>query len=223
MEGLALDHLLLRAALAFLLGGLIGYERTYHGRPAGFRTHILVCLASTLLMAWASSTVTGSASDTLRMAQGLMTGIGFLGAGVIVKEKLTVRGLTTAASIWMTAALGILVGAGDLRGGVVAALLTLATLLVLRGLERIIPTLHYANLAVTIPHQGGIPEEELGRLISSLGIVVSARQLEHMERGGATQFEFSINTRRRKNFRLLCERLGKAEGVSGFTLKLAEI
>ena len=100
-----------------LAGGLIGLERSFHGRPAGFRTHALVCLASALLM-----TVTAFQSvwipeadlelfrtDPTRMAQGIMTGIGFLGAGVIFKEGLNVRGLTTAASIWITAAIGILV------------------------------------------------------------------------------------------------------------------
>src|SRR5215467_6733307 len=111
----------LRVLMAIVLGGLIGMERTLHGRPAGFRTHALVCLASALLMmaavyqgrwmttADAIGTIT---SDPTRTAQGIMTGIGFLGAGVIFKEGLTVRGLTTAASVWVTAAIGILIGIG---------------------------------------------------------------------------------------------------------------
>ena len=83
---------------ALVIGAMIGFERSFHGRPAGFRTHALVCLASALLM------LVTIRADPTRMAQGIMTGIGFLGAGVIFKEGLTVRGLTTAASIWILSA-----------------------------------------------------------------------------------------------------------------------
>ena len=112
----------MRLASALAAGSLIGLERSVHGRPAGFRTHALVCLASALLMLvtayqweWLGVTAANEDSfrtDPTRMAQGIMTGIGFLGAGVIFKEGLTVRGLTTAASIWITAAIGILYGVG---------------------------------------------------------------------------------------------------------------
>ena len=111
-----------RVAGALVIGALIGFERTFHGRPAGFRTHSLVCIASAILMivtVYQSQWMTfvehdAIRTDPTRMAQGIMTGIGFLGAGVIFKEGLTVRGLTTAASIWITAAIGILVGIGFL-------------------------------------------------------------------------------------------------------------
>lgn len=99
------SHLL----VALVAGALIGYERSYQGRPAGFRTHTLVCMASAVLMlltvfqsTWFLASAEVVRVDPTRMAQGIMTGIGFLGAGVIVKEGATVRGLTTAASIWIT-------------------------------------------------------------------------------------------------------------------------
>src|SRR5262245_10348885 len=105
------DELVILGGLAgaILIGALIGLERTFHGRPAGFRTHALVCLASALLMCvtvyqmhWMTEVpIDTIRADPTRMAQGIMTGIGFLGAGVIFKEGLTVRGLTTAASIWV--------------------------------------------------------------------------------------------------------------------------
>src|SRR5207344_49798 len=104
---------------ALAAGALVGVERSYHGRPAGFRTHALVCTASSLLMLvtvyeahWVRAAADLVRLDPTRMAQGIMTGIGFLGAGVIMKEGLSVRGLTTAASIWITAAIGILAGVG---------------------------------------------------------------------------------------------------------------
>ena len=105
---------------AVAIGALIGLERSFHGRPAGFRTHALVSVASALLMLvtvyqneWMTQvSLEAIRTDPTRMAQGIMTGIGFLGAGVIFKEGLTVRGLTTAASIWVTSAIGILIGIG---------------------------------------------------------------------------------------------------------------
>src|SRR6267378_2097441 len=110
----------LHLVIALAAGGIIGLERSYHGRPAGFRTHALVCLSSCMLMVltvyqetWFSAYSLETISvDPTRMAQGIMTGIGFLGAGVIMKEGLTIRGLTTAASIWITAAIGIMIGVG---------------------------------------------------------------------------------------------------------------
>ena len=113
-----------RLAGALVIGAMIGFERTFHGRPAGFRTHALVCLASLLMLVtvyqlhWMTEVPLDTIrADPTRMAQGIMTGIGFLGAGVIFKEGLTVRGLTTAASIWITAAIGILVGIELLLAG----------------------------------------------------------------------------------------------------------
>src|SRR6266705_1521095 len=133
-----------RVLLALVLGGLIGMERTLHGRAAGFRTHALVCLASALLMMaavyqgrWMSTNVVGTITiDPTRTAQGIMTGIGFLGAGVIFKEGLTVRGLTTAASIWITAAIGIQVGIGFYFVAVLGAAATLVVLAFFLALER---------------------------------------------------------------------------------------
>src|SRR5512134_648077 len=153
-----LEHLL----VALGAGGLIGFERSYHGRPAGFRTHALVCVASSALMLvtmyqshWYPEAFAGRvALDPTRMAQGIMTGIGFLGAGVIFKEGLTVRGLTTAASIWVTAAIGILAGIGFYFPVVVTTLLTLLTLSLFRWIETMMPGQHYAHLEVRFSRNG---------------------------------------------------------------------
>jgi len=120
-----------RLVAALAAGGIIGLERSYRGRAAGFRTHSLVCLASSLLMLvtvyehqWFSAQSGARVVvDPTRMAQGIMTGIGFLGAGVIVKEGLSVRGLTTAASIWVTAAIGILIGVGFYLAALIATII----------------------------------------------------------------------------------------------------
>jgi putative Mg2+ transporter-C (MgtC) family protein len=137
---------------ALVIGAAIGFERTFHGRPAGFRTHALVCVASALLMLvtvyqshWMTETpIDAIRIDPTRMAQGIMTGIGFLGAGVIFKEGLTVRGLTTAASIWVTAAIGILVGIGFWFAAIVGAAAVLLVLAVFRFIEVRLPSEFYA-------------------------------------------------------------------------------
>jgi putative Mg2+ transporter-C (MgtC) family protein len=142
-------HLLAAAAA----GGCIGLERSFHGRPAGFRTHTLVCVSSSLLMLvtlyqwqWLPGIPLETIrTDPTRMAQGIMTGIGFLGAGVIFKEGLSVRGLTTAASIWTTAAIGILMGIGFYLAATVATLLVLGTLSAFRWIEQALPSQIYAH------------------------------------------------------------------------------
>src|SRR5512147_1158352 len=107
---------------AMLLGLVVGYERSYHGRAAGMRTYGLVCMASAALVVivgypayWYGGHVAPSAvayADPTRVIQGIVTGIGFLGAGVIMKDGFSISGLTTAASIWACAAIGIMVGVG---------------------------------------------------------------------------------------------------------------
>src|SRR6476660_1251561 len=164
----------LRIVGALLIGGMIGLERTFHGRPAGFRTHSLVSVASALLMLvtvyqsdWMTATpLEAIRTDPTRMAQGIMTGIGFLGAGVIFKEGLTVRGLTTAASIWMTAAIGILVGVGFWFPAALGVVLTLGMLSGFRRIELVMPTQYYAHLSVRFPRSMIMKEPELRALIA---------------------------------------------------------
>src|SRR6266566_9706963 len=147
--------MLARLLVALGAGAAIGFERSYHGRPAGFRTHALVCTASSLLMLvtvyeghWMRAASALVQLDPTRMAQGIMTGIGFLGAGVIIKEGLSVRGLTTAASIWITAAIGILVGIGFYFPAGIATILTLGTLSVFRWIEMKMPTQFHAHFSI---------------------------------------------------------------------------
>src|SRR6187397_2391530 len=157
-------HMLYRLLAAVAAGACIGYERSFHGRPAGLRTHVLVCLASAVLMLvtvyedlWVR--IPGEARlDPTRMAQGIMTGIGFLGAGVIVKEGLTIRGLTTAASIWITAAIGVLAGIGFYFPLVVSVILTLGVLSVFRWIETRMPAESYFHFDVRFARSSEMTE-----------------------------------------------------------------
>jgi putative Mg2+ transporter-C (MgtC) family protein len=137
-------------------GGLIGAEREFRASPAGFRTHILVALSSALLMLgavhqvqWLTDTpVDVIRIDPVRMAHGILTGIGFLCGGVIFREGVTVHGLTTAASLWTTSALGVLFGVGFYPLAIGATLATLFVLAAAGVTERLIPQKRLAELTI---------------------------------------------------------------------------
>jgi putative Mg2+ transporter-C (MgtC) family protein len=123
-DGAQMLRVAIRLAMAALLGGILGEQRERAGKPAGLRTHMLVALGSTLLVLFPREAGM-SPSDISRVIQGVATGIGFIGAGTILKrsEAAEVHGLTTAASVWLTAAIGLAVGAGPLWLPVAAAAL----------------------------------------------------------------------------------------------------
>jgi putative Mg2+ transporter-C (MgtC) family protein len=208
-------EILIHLSLAVLAGGLIGLERTYHGRPAGFRTHTLVCTASSLLMQltlyqWdflGGVPAEAVRIDPTRMAQGIMTGIGFLGAGVIIKDGLTVRGLTTAASIWITAAIGILIGVGFYFAALVATVLVFGTLSVFRWLELIVPAHYYARLQVRFRREATLDQDALHALITAHGFSVADLSYELKDEGKLFEYAMTIRTRERRNSRQLAETL----------------
>jgi putative Mg2+ transporter-C (MgtC) family protein len=159
MGGLSLVEadLMFRLVLAILLGGAIGLERESRGRPAGLRTHILVCMGATIIMI--ASTRMAILSQTLpsasriqvdpgRIAAGVVTGIGFLGAGAIIRIGDLVRGLTTAGCIWFVAALGITIGQGLYPLAIVSTILALGVLLALTQVERRIQPVVYRSIVV---------------------------------------------------------------------------
>jgi putative Mg2+ transporter-C (MgtC) family protein len=136
---------LAKLLLAAFLGGMIGLEREIHGRPAGFRTHLLVSLGSCLFVITSIQfyTLYGNFSgsqpvgvDPGRVAAQVVTGIGFLGAGAIIRERFSVRGLTTAACLWIAAAIGLCCGVGLFGISITVTLISLASLLFLKRVEK---------------------------------------------------------------------------------------
>jgi len=133
-------EIMFRLLLAGLLGGIIGYEREHTNRPAGFRTHILVCVGSALVMVTSEyifnkySALTNI--DPARLGAQVISGIGFLGAGTIIRDGFNVRGLTTAASLWAVSSVGIATGIGFYTGAVAATALIFLTLITLKRAEK---------------------------------------------------------------------------------------
>lgn len=132
-----LAHVLVRLVAATLLGAIVGLERERAGKPAGLRTHMLVTLG-TAVFVLACSGVGMSLEGLSRVIQGIVTGIGFIGAGSILKlsEERDVKGLTTAAGVWMTAAVGVAVGLGSLGVAILSTIFTLIILSLATQLER---------------------------------------------------------------------------------------
>ncbi len=128
-----------RLILAAVLSGIVGFEREFHGRAAGFRTHILLCVGSTLIMITSVhifDVYSGRTPiDPARLAAGVVTGVGFLGAGTIMRYKASVRGLTTAASLWVVTGIGLAVGSGLYFGSIVTTALAVITLMFFGRLE----------------------------------------------------------------------------------------
>ncbi len=166
---------LLRLFVAAALGGAIGVERELRERQAGLRTHLVVCVGAALFTLVGAYAFTGPNTDPSRIAAQIVTGIGFLGAGAIIRQGLSVRGLTTAATLWLVAAIGMAAGAGYWDGALIATLGALVTLgplrvVAFRILSRYRPALD--RLLVEIP-AGGSPvpvieaiERHGGRLVS---------------------------------------------------------
>jgi putative Mg2+ transporter-C (MgtC) family protein len=214
---------------ALVAGGVVGMERSYHGRPAGFRTHTLVCLASSLLMLltvyqtrWVPPSVGDSIRlDPTRMAQGIATGIGFLGAGVIFKEGLTVRGLTTAASIWITSAIGTLIGVGLFFPAFAATLLTLFVLTLFRRLEMMVPVHFYAHHVVRFAREMVMPEERLRALLHEHGFRISSMSYRLAADGKYFEYRMAIRTVDERNVSRLAQALNSQEGVREFVISPA--
>jgi putative Mg2+ transporter-C (MgtC) family protein len=218
-------EMLLRIFAAVVAGALIGYERSYHGRPAGFRTHTLVCTASSLLMLvtvyeahWVRVTADMVRLDPTRMAQGIMTGIGFLGAGVIIKEGLSVRGLTTAASIWMTAAIGILAGVGFYFPLAVSVVTTVGVLSVFRIIESRMPSQVYYHFEVRFARVGGMPKEALRQLVTQHGFSIANFSYRLDGEGRVRRHSMVIRSRDRTSAERLNDTLENTESVLEFRI-----
>ncbi len=220
-------HIAVHLLAAVLAGGIIGLERSYHGREAGFRTHTLVCLSSSLLMLvtlfqanWLPEAIAMDTirTDPTRMAQGIMTGIGFLGAGVIYKEDFSVRGLTTAASIWITAAIGILIGIGFYFPALFATFLALGTLSVFRRIQAHMPAQSYAHHFVCFDRDHTMPEDELRTLIAKHGFTIANMGYHIRSNGQLFEYRMLIRTDDVKNTACLAQTLRTFPQVREFRI-----
>jgi putative Mg2+ transporter-C (MgtC) family protein len=182
---------------ALVAGGVIGFEREYRSRPAGLRTHVLVALASALLMLaavhqvrWMSDTPAEVLRiDPVRMAHGVLTGVGFLCGGVIFQQGVSVHGLTTAASLWITSAIGTLFGVGLYGLAILGTVLAVVTLSAARLLDRTMPQKNFTEVAVRSRRETPLDEPELRALLAEYDL--KGERLNHCLHDGGAVFELA--------------------------------
>jgi putative Mg2+ transporter-C (MgtC) family protein len=221
---------------ALLLGLLVGYERSYHGRAAGMRTYGLVCMASCALTViagypafWYGGAAMGSMTghlppDPTRVIQGIVTGVGFLGAGVIMREGMNISGLTTAASIWSSSAIGILVGVGFYSAAILLTLLSASLMMWASNLEKALPSRPAVAIRMTFragftPHQGALEKIALAR-----GYEIAGGSLQIQSISAREEWRFvAISVNRNKGVPLaeLSRELSQFEGVEDYALSHA--
>lgn len=186
------DEMILRLVLSAILGGLIGLERETSNRPAGLRTHILVSLGSALLML--VSMYGFPDGDPARLAAQVVSGIGFLGAGTILREGNNVRGLTTAASLWVSGGIGLAIGNGMYTIGVFTGLFVLFALISLGFLEIRLGTSKYKNVRLTCIERIGLLAD-IGNIAAGNNTVVKDIRFikaEDVEEGDDSEHEIIV-------------------------------
>jgi putative Mg2+ transporter-C (MgtC) family protein len=218
------SEVLARLLLGAVLGGIIGFERQAHGRPAGFRTHLLVSTASVLIMIVSTEYYHLTAQnpefiriDPARIAAGAITGIGFLGAGVIIKTGLTVQGLTTAACLWVVSAIGLSIGSGLYLPAGIAFIITFLALWVLRKVEAKVPRLNYREL--TVVRQDISTGTDLTGLLSEMGFSMGRLSLEFDRTKKEQTLHITLSYRKKELIERLVKRLSEDDSIIKFQLR----
>lgn len=208
-------EILVKIIVSIILGGLIGLERERRNRPAGLRTHILVSLGSCLftISSIEFSKIYGSGVDPSRVAANIVTGVGFLGAGTIMKEGLTIKGLTTAATIWLSSAIGLTCGLGFYIPAILTTLLAYLVLIFVRVFEyerfkKYEENLKIFNVRVTDkPGQLG----KIGTIFGKYGIHIKNVKFERDEK--SLSIEFVVSVPQNIEIKDVCNELSKEEFV----------
>ncbi|HEX8405168.1 MAG TPA: MgtC/SapB family protein [Duganella sp.] len=225
--------ILLNLLGALALGLLVGYERSYHGRAAGMRTYGLVCMASAALTViggypghWYGGHVSQYLinSDPTRIVQGIVTGIGFLGAGVIMREGFNISGLTTAASIWASSVIGVMVGIGFYLGAIGLAILCAGSMICLSRVEAWLPSRH--AIAITMRFKAGyMPQEPALRAMAlQRGYEIAGGSLMIGSDGGQQEWRFvaiALSKRSGAPLSVLSAELAVFDGIHSFQLSHA--
>jgi putative Mg2+ transporter-C (MgtC) family protein len=216
----------LNLAAAWLAGGLIGAERSYHGRAAGFRTHCIVALAAAAAMMVSYVPLLqpalfhglASVDNAGRVAQGVMTGIGFLGAGVIFRAGVNIQGLTTAASVWATAGIGLLFGIGADLPAALATAAVLATLIVLRWAEQVMPARIYVWSVFRFEAGKAPTGDGLRALFKGAGVSLGELSFARQQGGAVLEYRGTMVAPRDAALHALAEQLRTLDGLIEYDL-----
>lgn len=212
--------IILRLVTSVLLGAIIGFEREHRGKPAGLKTHILVSLGSCLVAILSVNLYAGvqglTNADPARLAAQVVSGIGFLGAGAIIKEGPTIRGLTTAASLWVVASVGLAAGVGMMVGAMATAILVVIVLQWLPKLEKL---LRYSSPDILLYiHSEDRPGQvgRIGAILGTLGIRIIQIKIEEQEKG-QIGIPVILDLQNKRDLTVVMAELSKLEGVISIT------
>ncbi len=209
--------ILLRLVMAAVLSGIVGFEREFHGRAAGLRTHILLCVGSTLVMLTSIHIFDVYSArvpcDPARIAAGVLTGIGFLGAGTIIHSRSSVRGLTTAASLWMVAGIGLAVGSGMYFGAVAATVITIITLFFFSRMEHAMIRKDWYKTLIVEAHEGFNQIKGTREVLAEYGARVTDFEVERSDDGTNMVFEIGVRLSTSRNDDHIVQDISGLEGV----------
>ena len=218
------SEIIIRLLLGTLFGGVIGFERQVHGRPAGFRTHILVCIAAVLIMLVSEyyqylSSIDPSyiRIDPGRIAAGALAGVGFIGAGVVLKAGLSIQGLTTAACIWVVSAIGLAIGSGLYLAGSVTFVITIFSLALLRIVEKKMPKLAYRFLTITADLNAD--EDQITSVIRKTDLSIVNIDYEQCTDSGIIIFYITVSFYRYRTFKTLINELSALNFIKRVCIK----
>jgi len=206
-----------RLVLSAILSGIVGFEREFHGRAAGFRTHILLCVGSTLIMLTSIHIFDVYSArvpiDPARLAAGVVTGIGFMGAGTIMRYKASVRGLTTATSLWVVAGIGLAVGSGLYFGAIVTTLIAMVALMFFSKLEHVMIRKNWYK-AIVVETKDGLEQlKKIREALSEYGSEINDLEADRSKDGTHMILKFGLKLITNLHNARLIEDIARLEGV----------
>jgi putative Mg2+ transporter-C (MgtC) family protein len=208
---------LIRILIALVCGGVIGYEREYKNRPAGLRTHMLVCIGAALVMIvsqYLFEKYSPGVTDPARLGAQVISGIGFLGAGTIIRDRFSVKGLTTAATLWVVACIGLAIGSGYYLMAIIITGIIFLALILFRKLERVLkvkPSM--AKLKITAEYPDN-HSADIKKNIEEMGFIISKTKFIKNKSGNTIDFIFDISCKDSNLWNQLTDKLFENDGIT---------
>ncbi len=209
--------IIFRLILSAVLSGILGFEREFHGRAAGFRTHILLCVGTTLIMITSVhifDVYSGRVPiDPARLAAGVVTGIGFLGAGTIMRYKASVRGLTTAASLWVVTGVGLAVGSGLYFGAIITTALAVIALMFFGRLEHAMIRKDWYKTMIIESGDGLVQLGRIREVLGEYGVDITDFEVGRSTDGASMILKIGVKLSTSRHTAVMIQDVSRIEGV----------